>query len=344
MQHTGIYRRRVRQFIDRVMEQRYGPTAPLSAEYTYDKKAPIPYGELSKRTWKPISTGRNWGELWASAWFRLSGSVPSEFAGENVVALVNLGSEGCVFVDGTPVQGLTDSNRTPSFPTGKRRIDLHARARGGESVEMLIEAGANSLFGYHGRKEFVFDQAELAVFRPGVWELALDLEFLYLLFESLPEDSVRARRLLAGLNDAANAWAGGDGAESVRAICRKLMSPKAAASATTVWSVGHAHLDLGWLWPVRESRRKAGRTFSTALTLLEKYPDYVFGASQPQQYEWIKNDYPQLYKRIKHAVAGGRWEPQGAMWVEPDMNIPSGESFVRQLLYGKRFYKEEFGY
>jgi alpha-mannosidase len=98
------------------------------------------------------------------------------------------------------------------------------------------------------------------------------------------------------------------------------------------------------LWPVRESRRKAGRTFATALLLLDEYPDYVFGASQPQQYEWIKEDYPELYSRIRTAVTGGRWEPQGAMWVEPDMNIPAGESFVRQLLFGKRFYKEEFNY
>ena len=344
MLHTDIYKKRIRQFIDRVLDDRYGDTVPLSVVYTYNREGPIPYTELEKRSWKPISTGTTWGELWASAWFRVTGEVPAEFSGKHVVALVNLGSEGCIFVNGSPVQGLTNADRTPTFSTGKRRINLFPTARGGEPVELLIEAAANGLFGYHSDKKFVFDQAELAVFEPEIWQIGLDLEYLYGLALALPADSVRARRILRGLNDAANAWADGAGADSVSSICRALMARKAVGSATTVWSVGHAHLDLGWLWPVWESRRKAGRTFSTALMLLEEYPDFVFGASQPQQYQWVKEDYPQLYKRIKKAIEEGRWEPQGAMWVEPDMNIPAGESFVRQLLYGKRFFRDEFGY
>jgi alpha-mannosidase len=258
--------------------------------------------------------------------------------------LVNLGSEGCLFVDGTPVQGITNPSRTPGFETGKRRIEIADPASGGEPVSLLVEAAANELFGYRGTKEFVFAQAELAAYDSDMWQLGIDLDYLYKLYESLPGDSIRARRILAGLNQAANLWNGGEGAEAVGAVAKELLAYPAVPSATTAWSIGHAHLDLGWLWPVRESRRKAGRTFSTALLLLDEYPDYVFGASQPQQYQWVKEDYPELYRRIKAAVAGGRWEPQGAMWVEPDMNVPSGESLVRQLIFGKRFYKEEFGY
>ncbi|HPR18789.1 MAG TPA: glycoside hydrolase family 38 C-terminal domain-containing protein, partial [Candidatus Cloacimonadota bacterium] len=97
------------------------------------------------------------------------------------------------------------------------------------------------------------------------------------------------------------------------------------------------------LWPVRETHRKGGRTFATALKLMQEYPEYKFGASQPQLYEWVKTDYPQLYERVKKAVADGRWEVQGAMWVEPDMNLAGGEALIRQCLYGKRFYQEEFG-
>ena len=77
--------------------------------------------------------------------------------------------------------------------------------------------------------------------------------------------------------------------------------------------------------------------------MMERYPDYVFGASQPQQYQWIKDHYPALYRQVKKRVAEGRWEAQGAMWVEPDTNVPSGESLIRQIVYGTRFFREEFG-
>ncbi|MFW6261146.1 MAG: alpha-mannosidase [Spirochaetota bacterium] len=344
MQNARIYLRRIEQFVERVQELRYRDRCPLEATYTYDRREPIPIGELDRRKWKPITPGTRWGELWGSAWFRLTGAIPESFAGEEVVALVDLGSEGCVFVDGTPWQGLTDVPRTGRrHGTGKRRVGLSQKASGGESVDLLIEAGANALFGYHGHHEFVFAQAELAVFDRDTWQLGIDLEFLLELATELPQESVRARRLLEGLNRAANVWADGEGADEVRSICASLLKQKAVPSATTVWSVGHAHLDLGWLWPVRETRRKAGRTFATALRLLDEYPDYVFGASQPQALAWVKEDYPKLYELIRKAVADGRWECQGAMWVEPDMNVPGGEALARQLLYGIRFFENEFG-
>ncbi|MFW5689244.1 MAG: alpha-mannosidase [Spirochaetota bacterium] len=343
MQNEHIYRRRIRQFIDRVKDLRYGERHALDVTYTYDKKTPIPIAELGSRKWKAITPGSRWGELWGSAWFKVQGAVPQEFAGREVVALVDLGSEGCIFRDGSPWQGLTDVPRTSHFGTGKRRVHLFPKATGGERVDLLIEAGANALFGYHGHQEFVLRQAELAVFDREAWQVWIDLDFLFGLAMTVPERSVRARRLLDGLNRAANAWRDGEGRAEVAAICASLLKPRAGASATTSWSVGHAHLDLGWLWPVRETRRKAGRTFATALRMLEEYPDYVFGASQPQAFAWVKEDYPALYREMKRAIASGRWECQGAMWVEPDMNVTGGESLVRQLLYGKRFFREEFG-
>lgn len=88
--------------------------------------------------------------------------------------------------------------------------------------------------------------------------------------------------------------------------------------------------------------KKGARTYSTVLANMEKYPEYVFGASQPQIYQWMKEYYPDLYGRIKERIEDGRWEAQGGMWVEPDTNVPSGESLVRQLLYGKRYFREEF--
>jgi alpha-mannosidase len=111
-----------------------------------------------------------------------------------------------------------------------------------------------------------------------------------------------------------------------------------------VTAVGHAHIDTAWEWPVREARRKVARSWSTQLALMDEHPDYVFAASQPAQYEWMKTSYPDIYRRIKEKVAAGQWEPVGAMWVEADCNLPSGESLARQLLHGKRFFMQEFGY
>ncbi len=111
-----------------------------------------------------------------------------------------------------------------------------------------------------------------------------------------------------------------------------------------VTAVGHAHIDTAWEWPIREAKRKVARSWSTQLALMDEYPDYVFAASQPAQYQWMKESYPDIYRRIKEKVAAGQWEPVGAMWVEADCNLPSGEALVRQLLHGKRFFMREFGY
>ena len=113
--------------------------------------------------------------------------------------------------------------------------------------------------------------------------------------------------------------------------------------AHLITAVGHAHIDTAWEWPLREARRKCARSWSTQLELMDEHPDYVFACSQPAQYAWIKESYPDLYERIRRHVAGGQWEPVGAMWVEADCNLPSGEALVRQLLHGKRFFVREFG-
>ena len=113
--------------------------------------------------------------------------------------------------------------------------------------------------------------------------------------------------------------------------------------AHMITAVGHAHIDTAWEWPLREGKRKVARSWSTQLALMDEFPDYVFAASQPAQYAWMKESYPDIYRRIREKVASGQWEPVGGMWVEADCNLPSGESLVRQLLYGKRFFMGEFG-
>lgn len=106
---------------------------------------------------------------------------------------------------------------------------------------------------------------------------------------------------------------------------------------------GHAHLDLAWLWPLEETRRKARRTFYSVLGLMDRYEEFTFNQSSAQLYAWVEEDDPGLFARIRERVAQGRWEPVGGSWVEPDCQIPGGESFVRQLLYGQRYFAEKFG-
>lgn len=110
----------------------------------------------------------------------------------------------------------------------------------------------------------------------------------------------------------------------------------------TVTCVGHSHIDMAWLWRLSATREKASRTFSTVLNLMEQYPEYRFMHSSPQLYQFLKTDYPQIFERVQSKIRTGQWEITGGMWVEPDTNLPSGESLVRQFLFGKRFIEKEF--
>ena len=114
-------------------------------------------------------------------------------------------------------------------------------------------------------------------------------------------------------------------------------------SESVISCIGHTHIDVAWLWTVAQTREKAQRSFSTVLNLMKRYDDYIFMSSQPQLYQHVKEVDPELYEEIKERIKEGRWEPEGAMWLEADTNLISGESLVRQILYGKRFMREEFG-
>ena len=114
-------------------------------------------------------------------------------------------------------------------------------------------------------------------------------------------------------------------------------------STLTVTGIGHTHIDCAWLWTLKQTREKVQRSFSTVLELMRKYPEYKFMSSQAFLYQNLKEEAPELYEEIREHIKNGRWECDGSMWVEADCNLSSGESLVRQILYGKRFFKEEFG-
>ncbi|MDB4868179.1 MAG: alpha-mannosidase [Cohnella sp.] len=167
----------------------------------------------------------------------------------------------------------------------------------------------------------------------------------------LPEQDFRRRRLLDALHRAMDAFADlndeavreGTAITRIEAELVGEVHDIGGNAEGTEHMIGQSHIDVAWLWPVRETVRKTSRTFSTVDALMREYPGYQFAQSQPQLFAFLKENDPELYARVKSRIAEGRWELVGGMWVEPDLNIPSGESLMRQMLYGQSFYKEEFG-
>ena len=107
--------------------------------------------------------------------------------------------------------------------------------------------------------------------------------------------------------------------------------------------IGHTHIDCAWKWTLRQTREKVQRSFSTVLELMRRYPTYKFMSSQALLYKNLKEEAPEVYEELKARIAEGRWECEGSMWVEADCNLSSGESLVRQVLYGKNYFRDEFG-
>ncbi len=345
-----IYRERAEKFLGRLKQEFFYETLPLTAQICPSKQ-PVAFKDRKKGTYRAIAEGGVWGELWDSAWIHVTGTIPAAWAGKPVWCKLELGGEIMIFGDdGVPVCGLTNT----SVFVANYRKNLHRitdSARAGEKIDFYAEIAANGLLGDEITpgtdwkcEVGVIRHLKFGYFNVGAWELSLDFEVLLSLLSTLPEDDYRAVKINMALNDAVSAYADNPAnAVTARTFLAGVLGNTAAKSALTTTAVGHAHIDVGWLWPVRESIRKAARTFSSQLYNMEQYPDYVFGASQPQLYEFVRDNYPELYAKIKERVKEGRWELQGGMWVEADCNIISGESMVRQFLHGKNFYMDEFG-
>ena len=318
---------------------------------------PIGIDAALRADYEPFPVGGAWGAAWDTTWFRLRGTIPDEWAGREVAlgfAIGNagdtgFGAEALVWDGGAPVQGLSPNHR---------KHLITRTARGGEQVERYVEAAANprSPFGLNpwpllmpdpgGAPLYTLERADLHVCDAAFSAFWHDFRVLFELLGELPGDDPRAQRVRAGLARACDAIALPDVRgtyQRAQPILRELLAMRAAPDVHRVSICGHAHLDTAWLWPLRETVRKCARTFSTALALMDEYPEYRFVVSQAQHLAWMRDHYPDLWSRLKDAIADDRVEPTGSMWVEADCNIPSGESLVRQLVHGKRFYRDELG-
>jgi len=303
--------------------------------------------------WRDAPRGTQWGDSWVTAWFRGSVRLPKACDGRRVFVRARSGGETLFFVDGEP-RGVFDGNHPA--------VMLTKRGKAGQRHRLAFEAYAGHTFPgtqphETGRvvepKSRRFDGVELALEREDVSAFVFDLRALRQLARALDENSLRRNRIVRGLAqvyaiiDAMPAETDEASWRPKLAKARKVMKPlleaRNGSTAPFIGLIGHSHIDTAWLWPLAETWRKCARTFSSALSLIEQYPEFVFIQPAPCHAEVMRREYPSLFKRMQRMAAKGRWEPNGAMWVEPDCNLPSGESFVRQLLVGQRATREMFG-
>lgn len=321
--------------------------AQLAIEYVPSKE-PIPASERLSLKYTSINVGDKWGDLFDCAWFHITGNVSPELKGKKLALLIDLNGEGCVYdKNGSAIQGLTtinsDFDRALGVPD-KREYVITEKSNGQEYIDIYVDGGCNDLFGYI-REGGTLKQVELVIVHDDIKDLYYDFWVLYDLIKNINEETARYSKILLALNKVCDELKDmtAEQIANCKAILKPLLEIPCGETGLKFYATGHAHLDLGWLWPIRETKRKALRTFSTALKFIEKYPFYIFGASQPQQFAWVKENDPILFERLKEQVKAGRIELQGAMWVEADMNLTSGESIIRQIYYGQRFWQEEFG-
>ena len=365
-------RSQVEARIDRMLDQRvrpalYARTAPLTVSAWTVPGEPVPVEEALAAHYEPFAIGTRWGRPWSTTWFKVSGTVPGDWVGQPVEAVIDVGfsnngpgfqAEALVYdLAGIPVKALHPKNQY--VPVEPQHVQT---GNDGFRVEWLVEAAANpevhavgagtgqtdlgSRSAITGEPQYSFARADLAVLDEEVYGLVLDLDVLRELMHALALDDSRRHEIRIALDRACDLLDLDDiagSAAAARSALVDVLSRPASASAHVVHAVGHAHIDTAWLWPLRETERKVSRTFANVVALAETDPGFVFACSQAVQYQWVKDRWPETYKRMQSAAEAGSWRPVGGMWVESDGNLPGGEALARQFVHGQRFFRDEFG-
>ena len=316
-------------------------------------ETPIPPADVAG--WRPIDVGDRWGGADENAWFHAEARVPAswiERLSDNHAVVLrwllgvgredNFGwPEGLLYVRGRLQQGINRHHPDVLL----RDEDVRAG-----HIAFDVRAWSGMLASDH-RIEY----AEIAL-------LDRRVEALYTLLaegadvvDALPADGALAPALAAALYDAYDAVRLQEvetadferqvehALTALRTRLAELRARYDASARPVVTAIGHGHLDVAWLWQTRHTREKAARTFGIATALMDRYPEYVFLHTTPQVFAWLEADYPELFTRVRERVSEGRFEAGGAMWLESDCNLVSGESLVRQIVYGQRYLRETFG-
>ncbi|NEG54389.1 alpha-mannosidase [Bifidobacterium platyrrhinorum] len=367
---------------DRVMQQRIEPHihTTLSActlRAFANPGEPVPSGEFLAKVragdidFTPFEVPGVWGTTWGTTWFEVTGRIDLEAVrGRKVELEVNLGwldhrgpgfqAEGLVYrADGTAIKTANPRNHWIPlvYPDGTATVDLDADG----SFTVYIEAAANPFVegptpfsptelgeGPTGRPDFPYtlSRMDVTVFDRELFAYYMDLETVSSLMRELKDDDPRYWQLAKALQRSLNVYDERDIAGTLagaRAELAGVLAEPAASSAIEHIAIGHAHIDSAWLWPVRETRRKVARTVANVLALMDEDPDFTYAMSSAQQYEWLEAEHPDLFARMRRRIDEGRFIPVGGMWVESDNMVPAGESLVRQITFGRRYFKEHLG-
>lgn len=322
--------------------------------------------EAETKPFVPVQEGFCWGQKYEYGWMKTSITLPKEAAGQRIVLNLNPGGESTIFVNGQEFGTYrADWVREPHHYMVDNTLTRCAKE--GEQFEVMLETYAGQFFpqidgcatgpilpGSYQDPKKDGERVRLGHCSYGIWnedayQLYMDADTLVKLLDVLDEDSLRASKVAEALEAftlVVDFEQDAPGRVASYRKGREVLKPALeAVNGSTVpqfYVIGNAHLDLAWLWPMAETYRKTARTFAAQLRLLEEYPEYRFIQSQPASYEMCRIYYPDLFKRIVKAAKEGGWIADGAMWVEPDTNMASGEALIRQILYGKRYYKEVF--
>ena len=364
----------------RIVRQRVDPhihpsIAQLAVESFDIPGEPMPTDEFFAKLnrgdidFKPFTLGSEWGTTWGTVWFRLTGTVPAGYPkGKPLELILDLGwyphscgghIEGLVYrADGTAIKAVHPLNYWVPFIDAEGNAQVPVAEDG--SFTLYLEAASNPLLlgvppfietelGDHATgkpdEPYVFKSADLTEFDARFENYSVDLDVVSSLMEFADKQSPRYWQLAKALQRSLNAYdeRNPESVEAARAALAGVLAKPANASAMNVSAIGHAHIDSAWLWPVRETRRKVARTVSNALALMDADPDFKYAMSSAQQYAWLEEDHPDIFKRMKRRIEEGRFIPVGGMWVEADGMLPAGESLIRQIAYGRKYFKEHLG-
>ena len=314
----------------------------------------LPLAQAEAGPFSPAPVGMKWGRKWEYGWFRTAFTVPAELEGQRLVLTLGTAPEMLVFVNG---------KEAGSIDRQHHYLTLTRNARAGTTYRILAECYAGHGVRNEGAGPVGFEEesvpeppeaqvtlgdSAIGIWNEPVFQAAMDYRTLYSLLKKLPDRSLRAMRILAGLKQftyiADFELPEPELTESIvqaDAVLKPLLACKNGSTAPEFTVFGQSHLDLAWLWPEAETLRKTARTYTNQLSLMEEYPDYRFLLCEPPILEYLKQWYPQVFDRVKAGVREGKFYPDGAVWVESDTNIPSGESLIRQTVWGKRWYRRE---
>ena len=314
-----------------------------------------------KANFRPVVKGDTWGDEKEYCWFKGTYTVPERLAGQQLFLCPLTGfREALLFVNGMP-SGIFNKKITTHTFGGHYSIMISNGTTAGETIDIDLEAYAGHNF--VGTQPFIeeprilfhYELADFLICTKD--ELICDVYFNLRMIRELvatTSDQFRAAELRNCLMDCHNhlyyvqECAEEDEFRHRLTKANERMKEALAIpnddNSPSVSIIGHSHMDTAWLWELDETIKKCARTSSNALSLMEQYPEYLFIQSSAYHGEWIRRFYPQLFEKIKEAVAIGRYEPNGGVWVECDCNITSGEFMIRQFLWGQQFTREHFGY